>query len=219
MGNRDWLVALTGLAFVVLAIISFAIAGEPPDPTDDSVEEVIDFYVDNEDSVFIGSVLAGFAGAALVFFGGYLRMVLRAAEGEGHMLSSVVLAGATILAIGIAFDATINIALADAGDDVEPAAVQALSVLWNNDFIPLAMGNFVFILAAGVSIVRHGALPKWLGWAAVVIGILSITPVGFFAFLLGGLWVAATSIMLAMQARSAGTPGSPPPAPGQPGPA
>ena len=216
MKDKDWLVALTGLAFVVLVIIAFAIGGEPPDPTDDSIEEVIEFYVDNKDSVFAGSIIAGFAGAFLVFFGGYLRKVLRAAEGEGHMLSSVVLAGATILAIGIAIDATINIALSEGADadQVAPEAIQALSLLWTNDFVPLAMGNLVFILAAGISIVRHGALPAWLGWVAIVLGVVSMTPVGFFAFLVGGIWIAVVSIMLAMRARAAGTPGAPPPASG-----
>ena len=222
MNDKDWLAALTGLAFVVLVIIGFAIGGEPPDPTDDSVEEVVDFYVDNKDSVFAGSIIAGFAGAVLVFFGGYLRKVLRAAEGEGHVLSAVVLAGATMLAIGIGIDATINIALAEGADDVEPAAVQSLSLLWNNDFIPLAMGNLVFTLAVGISIVRHGALPVWMGWIAIVLGVISITPAGFVAFLVGGLWIAVASVMLAMRARAAGTPGAPPPPPpaaGTPGPA
>ena len=82
------------------------------------------------------------------------------------MLSAVALAGATILALAAAIDATINIALAEAVDNVEglePSAVQALSILWTNDFLPFALGAQVFLLAAGISVVRHGALPP--GWA------------------------------------------------------
>ncbi len=185
--SANRLAALTGVAFLLLAIISIAVGGgEPPDPTDDSAQEIIDFYVDKEDGVWIGAILQTLAAAALVFYGGYLRKVLHAAEGAGHTLSYVVLAGATILATGLALDATINIALVETVDDIEPSAVQALSALWSNDFLVFALGGFVFILSAGLSIVRHGALPKWLGWVAIVIGVASITPAGFFAFFGGG---------------------------------
>ena len=110
--SANRLAALTGVAFLLLAIISIAVGGgEPPDPTDDSAQEIIDFYVDEEDGVWIGAILQTLAAAALVFYGGYLRKVLHAAEGAGHTLSYVVLAGATILATGLALDATINIAL------------------------------------------------------------------------------------------------------------
>jgi hypothetical protein len=208
VNNKDWLAALTGLAFVVVLIIGFLISGEPPDPSDDPVQEIIDFYADNTDSVWIGSLLQALAGTLLVFFGGYLRKVLRAAEGEGHMLSAVALAGATLLALFFAIDATINVALAEAVDtvdDLDPSTVQALSVLWGNDFIPGAMGVQVLMLAAGISVVRHGALPKWLGWVAILFGVAAVTPAGFFAFIAAGLWIVVVSILLAMRARSAPT--------------
>ena len=202
MNDRSWLGALTGLGFLVLAIAAIAFGGgEPPNPSDDSVEEIVEFYVDNDSQIWISALLQTLAAALIVFFGGYLRKVLHAAEGPGHMLSNVVLAGATILATGIAIDATINIALVESVEDIEPGGVQALSALWENDFLPIALGGFVFVLAAGISIVRHGALPKWLGWVAIVLGIASMTPAGFFAFILVALWMAVVSVMLAMRAR------------------
>jgi hypothetical protein len=39
-------------------------------------------------------------------------------------------------------------------------------------------------------------LPVWLGWVAVVIGIACVTPVGFFALLVGLLWTLVASILL-----------------------
>jgi hypothetical protein len=210
MNNKDWLAALTGVGFLVLVIVGIAVGGgEPPDPSDDPVQEIITFYEDNTDSIWIGSLLQVWAGTFLIFFGGYLRKVLRAAEGEGHMLSAVTLAGAVILALAAAIDGTINIALAEAVDSVEgldPAAVQALSLLWSNDFLPFALGAQVFLLAAGLSVVRHGALPAWLGWVAIVLGVAAVTPVGFVAFLAGALWIGVVSVMLAMRARSVPAP-------------
>lgn len=198
--NREWLAPLTGVAFIAVAIASFSVAGEPPD-ADDPVREIVDHYVDNKDSVTIGAALAGVAAMLLVFFGGYLRKVLRAAEGEGGVLSAVALVGTAIMAVGIAIDGTIAIALAESAEDIDPTAVQALQALWDNDFLPIALGITLFLLATGISVVRHGGLPKWLGWVAIALAVLGVTPVGFVAFLGGALWILVVSVLLAVGAR------------------
>jgi hypothetical protein len=202
--KRDWLAPLTGVAFIVVGIVSFAIGGEPPS-ADDPVQEIVDHYVENKDSVTVGAALAGLAGLFLIFFGAYLRKVLSAAEGAGGVLSAAALVGAAVMAVGIAIDATISLALAEAAEDVEPTAVQALQALWDSDFIPIAMGTAVFLFATGISIARHGALPKWLGWAAIVLAILGLTPIGFVAFLGGAIWILVVSVLLALRARSPAT--------------
>jgi hypothetical protein len=212
--NREWLAPLTGVGFVVIAIIGFIVGGEPPE-AGDPIQEIVDHYVDNKDSVQVGAGLVSVAAAFLIFFAGYLRKVLRAGEGEGGVLSAVVLVGAAVMAVGAAIDSTISFALAEAADDVDPIAMQALQALWDNDFMPIALGSAVFLLASGISIVRHGALPKWLGWAAILFGVISLTPVGFIGFLGGALWILVVSVMLALRARPASpaapaTPAAPP---------
>jgi hypothetical protein len=196
--------ALTGVGFVVFLILSFAVAGEPPGQ-DDSAQEIVDFYTDNDDQVWIGVSLSMIAATFLVLFGGYLGKVLRAAEGEGHMLSSVVLAGATIVAVGAAFDATLSVALVETVDDIDPVGVQTLNALWNNDYIPIGLGALILGLSAGLSIVRHGALPKWLGWVAIAFAVIAVTPIGFAGVIGIALWIIVVSIMLALRADSATT--------------
>jgi hypothetical protein len=208
--SKEWLVPLTGIGFVVLVIASFLIAGEPPS-ADDDVSEIVEHYVDNKDAIFIGSFLGGIGGMLLVFFFGYMRKLLHAAEGEGGMLSLVAFAGAVILAIAIAIDATISIAIAEAAEDIEPASVQTLQALWDQDFVPFAVGAQVLWLATGISIVRHGVLPKWLGWVAIVLGVASLTPAGFFAFFVGMVWIIVVSVMLSQRARGAAQPAAPSP--------
>jgi hypothetical protein len=202
MKTDHWWVPLTGAAFVVVAIASFIVGGEPPD-AGHSAQEIANFYSDNESSIMIGGILTGIAATLLVFFAGYLRRELHKAEGEGGMLSLVAFAGALVLAAGAALDATILFAMADASDKVQPAQLQTLQALWDNDFLPLALGTQVFLLAAGLSIVRHGALAAWMGWVAIVLGVAAMTPVGFIAFVGGGLWIVVASTMLAMRARGA----------------
>ena len=161
----------------------------------------------------IGRPAVVIAAALLLFFAGYLRKVLRAAEGEGGMLPAVALAGATVMAVGAAIDAMISFALAEAADDIEPTAVQALQALWDNDLPPLALGAAVFLLASGLSIALYGALPRWLGWVAILLGVVGLTPVGFVGFLGGALWILIVSVMLTVRARAL----TQPPPPGAPG--
>jgi hypothetical protein len=198
--GTEWLVPLTGVAFVVLVIVALVIGGEPPS-ADEPAQEIVDHYVDNKSSIQIGAFLSAVAGTLLLFFFGYVRKVLRAAEGEGGVLSLLVVVGAAIIALGAAIDGTISFAIAEAADDIEPASAQTLQALWDNDFLPFALGSQVLWFAAGISIVRHGALPKWLGWVAIVFGVASLTPIGFFAFLAGPVWILVVSIMLTMRAR------------------
>ena len=183
MKRFEWLAPLTGVGFVVVLIIGFLVGGEPPD-VKNPAQEIVDHYVDNKDSVQIGVGLELIAAALLLFFVGYLRKVLRAAPGEGGMLPAVALAGATVMA-GAALDGTISFVLAESAGDVEPAAVQALQAIWDNDWPPIALGAAVLLLASGLSIALYGALPRWLGWVAILLGVIGLTPIGFVSFLAG----------------------------------
>lgn len=214
MTESHWWSPLLGVAFVVFAVVSFIVAGEPPD-VDEGAQEALDFYVDNDVSVAVGSALEGIAALLLVFFGGVLRSRLRAVEGSTGTLSAVAFAGTIILAVGLAIDATINVALADAADDIDPVSAHTLLALWQNDFVPLALGLLTFLIATGGAIIRTGILPKWLGWIAIVIAIFGPTPAGFVAFFGAALFILVISVMLAMRERNAtpSTPTSPPPPP------
>jgi len=199
--SKGRLAPLTGVAFVVLAIIAFVIGGEPPDPSEDSAQKIVDFYKENKDAQIPSAILGAIAGTLFVFFGGCVRRVLRDAEGPGGILSAVAFAGTIIFATGLAIDGAISFALADTIDKLDPVGAQALSALYSYDFVVFALGLQLFLLAMGISVVRHRALPSWLGWIAIVLGVLAMTPIGFFVFLATGILVLVISVMLTMRAR------------------
>jgi hypothetical protein len=215
----EWLVPLTGVAFVVLLLVSFAVGGEPPTVEDDSAQAIVDHYVDNKDSVEVGAGLGALAVTLLVFFAAHLRKVLRAAEGEGGTLSLVAFIGLVIVGIGGAIDGTIAFALAESAEEIDPTAVQALQALWDNDFLPLAVGVQVFLLGSGLSVVRHGALPQWLGWAAIAFGVIGVIGLGaaqewgFVSAPAAALWLLIVSVLLTVRARRASAPPAAPSAP------
>ncbi|MGH2980624.1 MAG: hypothetical protein ACRDKV_01095, partial [Solirubrobacterales bacterium] len=164
------------------------------------VQEIVDHYVDNKDMIFASGLVGVLAMALLVYFAGYLRKILSAAEGPGGFISSLVLVGASILAVGLAIDSTISFALAETAEDVDPSAVQAMQAIWDNDFLPIALGMTLFYFSAGLSIVFTGVLPKWLGWVAIVFGVLGPTPAFFVGFLGGAIWILIVSVLLARRA-------------------
>ena len=200
--DREWLVPLTGVAFIVLGIVSFIVGGEPKS-ADEPVREIVNFYVDNKDSVEVGAFIGVAATVLLVFFGAYLRRFLRAGAGEGEMLSLISFVGIAIVAVGFAIDTTILIALSEAADDINPIAVQSLQALWDNDFVPLALGVLLFLWGTGLSVIRSGVLPKWLGWVMLVLGVLGLTPIGFVSAVGAAILVLVLSILLSVRARSA----------------
>ena len=200
--GSSWLVPLAGVGFVVLGIISFIVQGEPKS-ADDPVNEIVDFYLDNKDSIIVAQVIGAISGLLLILFGAYLAKVLYAADEGSWVLALLPLIGFVIMDVGFAIDGTILIALAETADDIEPTSVQTLQALWDNDFLPIALGAMVFLFSFGIAVVRSGALPKWLGWVAIALGIVAlIPPIGFAAFIGMALLILIVSILLSVRARS-----------------
>jgi hypothetical protein len=212
--SREWLVPLTGLLFIVLLFISFIVQGDVKDATHPP-DEIRQWYIDNKDSAQIAAFIGVVAGAVLIFYGAYLRKVLVAAEGAGAMLPIVVLMGVSIVAVGGAIDSMLLFATAERADDISATSVQTIQAIWDNDFLVFFMGVLVFNWAVGISVLRSGVLPKWMGWAAVVFGVANLAgPLGFVGVIGAALWVLVSSIMLALRARgpAAAAPAAAPPA-------
>lgn len=204
--KNDWLVPLTGVGFIIVLFVSFAIGGEP-ESADEGAAKVVEWYVDNKDEATVGAVLGVPAALLLIFFGAHLRQVLREAAGGRDRLALVAFIGFVIVGVGAAIDGTIMFAAAEAADDeVDPTAILALQALWDNDFIPFALGVTCFLWGTGLSVIRTGVLPKWLGWVMVLLGVIAFTPIGFASAIGSALLVLILSIMLSLRARKEAAP-------------
>ena len=201
---------LTGVLFVVLVIVAVIVGGETPD-ADDPIAKVVDYWNDNKDQAIVSAIIAAISGAFFLWFAGVLRAVLAAAEGAPARLANTAFGGAVVGAVGWLVLIGFTFVAADTAGDVAPEVTQTMSVLQAEFFFPLAVGFAVFLLASGPAIVRSGALPSWTGWVALVLGVASLTPAGFFAIVLMLVWVLAISVMLFQRG------GTPPPATGVPG--
>jgi hypothetical protein len=185
---------LAGVVFVALTVAAFAIGGETPS-FDDSAEKVLDFYKDNKDSQFIASFLLMFSVPFAAIFVAHLHSLLRWSSPRRAWTTMAALGGGALVA-GFLACAAIHLALTEAVDnDFGLESVRALHAL-DNDAWPLFAGPmFVLLIGSGAALLASTAMPRWLGWTALAIGILGFTPAGFFMFLASGLWILAASIV------------------------
>ncbi len=59
-----------------------------------------------------------------------------------------------------------------------------------------AAGFSAFGIASGVAILRGAPLPNWLGWLAILIGVVVVTPAEFVAVIALAVWIVVVSIMI-----------------------
>ncbi len=204
------LAPLTGIVFAVLTVVAVFVGGETPD-TDARPVKVIAYYSTHASKVETSSILVALGFLALVLFAGALRSYLRrtpAAEGLG----SLVLAGAVLMAVGVFSTAGVEYSLAHELKHFGPEVVQTLNVLANELFLPILGGAFVFGVCAGIAILRGAALPKWLGWVAILLGIVTLfPPIGFFALFGFVIWVVIVSILMYLRTGAPADTGAPAP--------
>jgi hypothetical protein len=191
-------VPLLGALFVVLVAVGYVVAGDTPSHHAEG-REIRDAY-DSEAKHQIAAFLGALGAVPLLFFAGYLCTVLRRLHPSGHVSANVALAGAVVVATGLAVQSLIHAALAEAAQTSEFSgqALQALNALDGWSFYPIAIGLSTFLLASGVTLLRARRLfAPFVAWAAVVLGVLTLVPiVGFFAAILSGIWLVVISLML-----------------------
>lgn len=185
---------LTGVAFVVLAVISIIASSSTPNSNASGLK-VISFYEAHRSSQRLSDILLAVAFVFFVFFVASIYDYLRSAP-PVQTLALVALGGSLMFAVGFAIFAGIDFSLADTPSKLTPAAARALNLINNDLVFPFAVGSIVFGVATGLAIVRSRLLPAWIGWVVLVLGILAGTPVGIVGLFGLLIWSAVVSILI-----------------------
>jgi hypothetical protein len=193
---------LTGIAAVVLFVGGGVVSDSAATPDDDARPIAYLTYFDDERGTIYASSMMFMIGVVfLLWFAGALRARLAAAEGGEHRLASTAFAGAITLSVLIFASIAPQVAGAFITEEdirLAPDAAQALYLMGDGFFFAAWFGAAVMFLASAVAILRTGALPGWLGWATLALGVLVVIPwIGWavFIFLLP-LWIVAVAVML-----------------------
>ncbi len=195
---------VTGIVSAVLGVAGSVIASmsNSPDPNA-SGAAVVAFYKAHQSDQRLSGILLAFGFIFLLFFAGSLRAYLRHTP-AGESLSTIALAGAAILLAGEAVGAGLSYALTNSPSSLDPAAAQALNVLGAGMVLIPAAGFFVFGIGIGLAILGGTGLPKWLGWTAIAMGVVVVTPAEGFSFLALVIWMVIVSILMLMGRGQAG---------------
>lgn len=187
---------LTGVVFVVLVALGGPILAGSTPGSKATGAQVISFFEAHRSRERASAVLLTLAFVFFVFFAGSVRSYFRRAPAvEG--LAAVVLAGAAVLVAGQTVGSGLIFALSDAPTRLSPGAAQALNVLSNDMVLTSSAGFCVFGLASGLAILRGALLSRWLGWVAILIGVVVVTPAEFVAVLMLAVWIIIVSILIA----------------------
>ena len=197
MSSRK-LLPLSGALSVVLILVSFAIAGEPPD-VDAVPDDLLSYYTD--DSLQIGAALLALGSFFFLVFSATVATALRGGldRDRGSTAAKVSFAGGIVFTVGMTIFSGLAFTAGEVAEDVAPSTLQTLNALEMNMFFTVAVGTAAFLIGTGIGLLKSGLLPRWMGWVAIALGVLAITPAGFVAFLGLGVWTLVASAMLAMR--------------------
>lgn len=130
----------------------------------------------------------------LVFLGAAIRSAL--VRGGRSWTADVVLAGFALLAMTYAGFGVTTMVLYHAVDIGNPTLVSAANLLDTTNFLPAMPALMSILIGTGVTTLKNRALPTWLSWVSIVLGVMApLGPGGFAPFMLLPVWavvVAAT---------------------------
>ena len=189
---------LAGIVFVVISVFAIAIlGGNTPDGTA-SPAKVTSFYLDHHGAQSAAAHILPIGTVFLAVFAAGTYAALPKSRGDLAKLGEVVfLIGSAVTAAALLAAASLHLALAEGvHDNISPVASQALNAIDNHND-PLFVSIGILLIGAGGAMIPHRGALRWLGWIALVAGIVMFTPLGFFAVLVGLVWIIATGIFLA----------------------
>jgi hypothetical protein len=198
-------VPASGIAFVVLVIVSTFFTGDSPD-TDASDASWISYYADsgNRHNEEISFFLIGLAGLCFLQFLGSVRGALARAEGEPARITTAAIAsGAAFITIAISahvFGTAISWAVSSSDYIVNPNTARLFSTVSYLLFVMSLFAASAMAIAVATIGLQFKAFPAWLAWLSVLAAVAGLFGIVFFPSLVVLAWIAALSAWLFVQA-------------------
>jgi hypothetical protein len=193
---------LTGVLYAVIAVVGISVGEETLKSTSSGARVILNALA-HRSKLETSDILFAIAFLALLLFAGTLRSYLRRTPGNDG-LAALVLAGAVVMSVTAIMISGLEYGLVHHAESLSPEMARTLNFLTNEMFLPILAGAFVFGISSGLAIIRGALLPVWLGWVAIVLGIVAvIPPIGFAAFIGFVAWSAVVGILMFIRFDSA----------------
>ena len=185
----------------VLAGILFAVNGYVAKYSDKFGDpQAVQIIKDNMTRNIVAAVAAALFGVVMVFFAAALRSALRSGEGNESTYSSVAYGGALMVGFSQLMVAWLMFAGADAADKGDANAVQTLSYLGIDSWLPWVAASAALLIATGLGGLRTAVLPRWLSIVTIVLGVMCLLgPTGIAVWFATPVWLAVTGLILAQR--------------------
>lgn len=189
---------VAGIAFVVLYVVGFSVGGEPPD----SDAAITARYADSGERALelTAFFLIAAAALALVLFVSGARSLLARSEPQQRTLAALAYAGgiacAALVLVGNAVSRTTAFASDDEAFKLDPDTQRMFESAGFLLFVSAAFAAILLVAGLSVGALRYGLLPRWLGWAGIVVAVLLPSAFVFVGFLILLAWVLAVGITL-----------------------
>jgi hypothetical protein len=197
------ILSLAGLGAAALWLVGPSLFGaNRPDGTGGAAE-ILAYYQQHGEALGMAIFLFMLGSALFLAFLAALWSRLRAAEGVGGPLATLVLLAGAIVAIGqfAVFGSDLDASVDLAKYGLSPSTAEAYFFAGDIWFVAAAMMAGVMLAATGAITIRTAVLPRPLGWVSVALAAPLLVPmlpmmplVMLFAF---PLWVGATALLLA----------------------
>jgi hypothetical protein len=207
MGNKweRWAI-LSGALAVPFWVASVALISTKVKGSEGA--EILANYNKHSDGTLVAGLLWSIGILLFIWFLGSLRSYYVAAEGGAGRLTALAYGGGiAAAAIGMLIPAADEVGALNK-DHIDASGASVLHHFSDGFFVATEYTLPVFFFASAILALRYAALPKWLGWFSVLIGIvLLIGPIGWAAFIFATpIWILIVSVWLFMR--------TPPVAPG-----
>ena len=163
----------------------------------------VDYYADsaNRDKELVAFFLIAGAALSLAVFATALRSIIKRLEQETAMLAALAWAGgigcAALILVGNAVSRATAFAASDEGFQLNVDTRDLFESAGFLLFVSGALAAILLVVGVSLATLRHGVLPRWLGWAGFVVAVLLPLAIAFVGFLVFLLWVLAVSAALA----------------------
>lgn len=187
---------LSGVAFAILTVVVFVVLGHASSSPKigSPATKIVSFYLAHRSDEELAAYLLAVNAALLALFVTASRSRIAT---ERSTWPDLFFAGGTIAAATFLLAGAVHLALAEgAGHHLNPTALQALNALDINTGLAFTGGIAIMLLGAAATFSRRSGTIRILGWTAIPLAIVSLTPAGVGAFPLTALWIVATAILI-----------------------
>lgn len=206
---RSWtrIGAVGGIVFFVSLVTLIALmplSHSIPEPAFDAPSSAFLAYAKSEADLPFALSLVGIVGLyGFALFAAALTVRFRVADDRSKLASTLVLLAAGIFIVLWLAELGFGLAQTFRRADLDATGASILFGLANGIFVVSWSAIAAFLAASSFAAISTRALPPWLGWPALVIGVgmflagvAPLSAIWFFPYFLFLLWVLASSVVL-----------------------